>query len=137
MASCPLLYIGLVSSNFILTIVIHLSLECKSMVLHIMNLISQLILPWVVYSVINLVLYSLWLLLHKPWCSIYLEYIPFNLFCDPILFVLAICWISFCWINRWIVKYISVNPLDWLDSVLFLCPVILFPYHPLTVVVTT
>ena len=121
--SCPLSYTGSISYSLVPIVVIHSFLEYENMVLYIINLIPQLVLPWAVHPTIDLMFYSLWLLLCRPWHSIPLEHLLLNLFCGPILFILAIFRIFL--LNRWMIKCILVNLLDLLDPVPFLFSVVL------------
>ena len=132
--SCPLSYTSLNFCSLVLIIVIHLSLGCRNMVLHILSLIPQLILSWAVYLTINLMLYPSLLSLCRLWCLIpWVCSLP-GWFYDLILIFLIVFWISSCWTNIWMVKYILESLLNLLDLIPFLIPVILFLGCPLVVI---
>ena len=64
--SCPLLWSGSTSYSLVPVIVIHSSLEYKSMVLHILTWISLFVLLLIIHPTIGLMLLPPWLLLNKP-----------------------------------------------------------------------
>ena len=123
----PSLYTSLTSCSLILNIVIHLSFECRNMMLHILNSIPQLILPWVVLLIIDLILHSPLLLLCRLWHLISWVHSLSDWFCDPILVFPAVFWIYFCWTNAWMVECTLECLLGLLDLVSFLFSVILYP----------
>ena len=111
MASYSLSWLGLASYSLEPTIVNCLSWEYKNIVLYILTLILQLTQLSIVCPTISLVLPLLSVLLHMPLYLILSKLLQLGLSCDPILVILIVSQISFCWIDEWIVEYTLVNPL--------------------------
>ena len=109
MAFCLLLWPGLASCSLAPNIMNRLSLEYRSKVLHILILIPQWVLPWVVYPAIDLRLLLFLVSLCRLLYLILLGLFPSNLSCDPIHVFLVTFWISSCWIDVWRVKCTLVN----------------------------
>ena len=106
--------------NSIPIVMTYPSLECKSIVLHILTLIPLSVWPSVVHPTTDSMLLLSLLSLHKPSHLIPLVLHLSNLSHDSILFSLATFQISFCWISVWKVECTLEDPLGLLDLVPFL-----------------
>jgi len=123
MVSYPLLLLSSIFCSSILIIVIYLSLEYESMVQYILTSIPLLVWPSVVCPTTDSMPLLPLLSSYKPLYLVILVFLPLSWFCGPILIVLILFWISFCWTNGWMVECSLKDLLDLLDLVFSLFPV--------------